>query len=176
VAVALKALAIANNEGVDFVYRLGGYGPERMHLQNLTRELGIEDRVTFGDSLSGDDYLNELRKSHLYLLPSLREHTGLTLLEAMLAGCVPIVANGGGPGSIVAGDRGFKVAVSDPAKMAADIAEAICLLAKDPGLRGKLGGEASRFVATEYSAKNYQNCMAEFYRKAIALKALTLSI
>jgi glycosyltransferase involved in cell wall biosynthesis len=170
VAIALQALAIAKNQGVDFVFRLGGYGPERMHLQNLAKELGIEDRVTFGDSLSGDDYLNELRKSHLYLLPSLREHTGLTLLEAMLAGCVPIVANGGGPGSIVSGNRGFKIAVSDPGKMAAEIVEVICLLARDPGLRGKLGVEASRFAATEYSVKNYQNRMAEIYRKAIALK------
>jgi glycosyltransferase involved in cell wall biosynthesis len=171
VAIALQALAIARNEGVDFVFRLGGYGPERTHLQNLARELGLEDRVIFGDSLSGNDYLNELHKSHLYLLPSLREHTGLTLLEAMLAGCVPIVANGGGPGSIVAGDRGFKIAVSDPAKMAAEIAEVICLLARDPGLRAKLGREASRFVATEYSAKNYQASMAEIYRKALAGKA-----
>ena len=171
VAIALQALAIAINEGVDFVFRLGGYGPERTHLQNLARELGLEDRVIFGDSLSGNDYLNELHKSHLYLLPSLREHTGLTLLEAMLAGCVPIVANGGGPGSIVAGDRGFKIAVSDPAKMAAEIAEVICLLARDPGLRAKLGREASRFVATEYSAKNYQASMAEIYRKALAGKA-----
>jgi glycosyltransferase involved in cell wall biosynthesis len=171
VAVALKALAIANNQGVDFVYRLGGHGPERSHLQNLAKELGLQDRIIFGDSLSGDDYLNELHKSHLYLLPSLREHTGLTLLEAMLAGCVPIVANGGGPGSIVAGDRGFKIAASDPAKMAAEIAEVICLLARDPGLREKLGREASRFVATEYSAKNYQDSMAEIYRKALAGKA-----
>jgi len=171
VAVALKALAIAKNQGVDFVYRLGGYGPERAHLQKLAKELGLEDRIIFGDSLSGDDYLNELRKSHLYLLPSLREHTGLTLLEAMLAGSVPIVANGGGPGSIVAENRGFKIAISNPGKMVAEIAEVICLLARDPRLREKLGGEASRFVATEYSAKNYQNRMAEIYRKALAGKA-----
>jgi len=170
VAVALKALAIANNQGVDFVYRLGGYGPERSHLENLAKELGLEGRIIFGDSLSGDDYLNELHKSHLYLLPSLREHTGLTLLEAMLAGCVPIVANGGGPGSIVAENRGFKIAISNPDKMAAEIAEVICLLARDPGFREKLGREASQFVATEYSAKNYQDSMAEIYRKAVAGK------
>jgi glycosyltransferase involved in cell wall biosynthesis len=171
VAIALQALAIARNEGVDFVFRLGGYGPERTHLQNLARELGLEDRVIFGDSLSGEDYLNELHKSHLYLLPSLREHTGLTLLEAMLAGCVPIVIKSGGPGTIVAENRGFKIAVSDPGKMANEIAETICMLAKDRGLREKLGQEASRFVGAEYSVKNYQNQMADIYRKAIALKA-----
>ena len=168
VAVALKALAIAKKQGVDFLYRLGGYGQEVGHLRNLAMELGIEDRVIFGDSLSGDDYLNELRKSHLYLLPSLRENIGLTLLEAMLAGCVPIVAKGGGPGSIVGENRGFAIPVGKPEKMTAEIAEVICLLARDPGLREKLGGEASRFVATEYSAKNYQDRMAEIYRKALA--------
>jgi glycosyltransferase involved in cell wall biosynthesis len=171
VAIALQALAIAKNQGVDFVFRLGGYGPERTHLQNLARELGLENRVIFGDSLGGEDYLNELHRCHLYLLPSLREHTGLTLLEAMLAGCVPIVVKGGGPGTIVAENRGFKIAASDPGKMANEIAETICMLAKDRGLREKLGQEASRFVADEYSAKNYQNRMADIYRRAIALKA-----
>jgi len=171
VAIAIKSLALAKNQGVDFVYLLGGYGQELSHLQNLKKELGLMDRVAFGDNLNGEAYLNELKRSHLYLLPSLRENIGLTLMEAMLAGCVPIVANGGGPGSIVAENRGFKIAISNPDKMAAEIAEVICLLARDPGFREKLGREASQFVATEYSAKNYQDSMAEIYRKALAGKA-----
>jgi glycosyltransferase involved in cell wall biosynthesis len=90
-------------------------------------------------------------------------------MEAMLAGCVPVVANGGGPGSIVAENRGFKIAISNPDKMATEIAEVICLLAKDSALREKLGAEAARFIATECSAKNYQDRMAEIYRKAVMI-------
>lgn len=172
VAISLKALAIVRTQEVDFVYRLAGYGQELRHLKHLAIELGLEDRVIFCDNLSGEKYFNELKRSHLYLLPSLRENIGLTLLEAMLAGCVPIVVNCGGPGLVVAGNRGFKIAVSDPEKMAIEIAEAISLLATDLGLREKLGREASRFVATEYSAENYQNRMAEFYRKAMMGKRM----
>jgi len=170
VAIALKALALAKNQGIDFVYLLGGYGQELSHLQNLKKELGLMDRVAFGDNLNGEAYFNALKRSHLYLLPSLRENIGLTLMEAMLAGCVPVVANGGGPGSIVAENRGFKIAISNPDKMATEIAEVICLLAKDSALREKLGAEAARFIATECSAKNYQDRMAEIYRKAVMIE------
>jgi glycosyltransferase involved in cell wall biosynthesis len=43
----------------------------------------------------------ELRAAHIYLLPSLRDSAGITLAEAMLAGCVPVVADCAGPGEIV---------------------------------------------------------------------------
>lgn len=46
-------------------------------------------------------YWKELAASHVFLLPSLGESSGLTMMEAMLAGCAPFVADCGGPAHIV---------------------------------------------------------------------------
>jgi len=36
------------------------------------------------------------------------EHFGITIVEAMSAGCVPVVHDSGGPKEIVNGERGFR--------------------------------------------------------------------
>ena len=80
---------------------------------------------------TGADYLKELGESHVFLLPSLRESAGITMMEAMLAGCVPVVADCGGPAHIVTDDCGWKIPVGGRAGMIDALAEAIATLDRD---------------------------------------------
>lgn len=155
VALAIHALARACAEGVDFTYVLGGYGPELEHLRELTRSLAIEDRVQFTPGFSGEEYVGTLNETHVYLLPSLRDNGPVTLMEAMLAGCVPVVADCGGPGEIVSESTGIKVAVRTPAQMISDLTRALIRLDRDRSLIHRLGQAASERIQSCYSEKNY---------------------
>lgn len=116
VAIALQGLAQAKKKGVQFSYRIPSRGPEFEHLQHLAKRLGIGEEVDLGRQMPREDYIRELQDTDLYLLPGLREGGGLTMMEAMLAGCVPIIATCGGPGTAVTDECGVRVPVTSPKK------------------------------------------------------------
>jgi glycosyltransferase involved in cell wall biosynthesis len=166
VSLALHGLDRAKQKGARFRYMLGGRGPELVHLQTLAGRLGLEGEVVFGDALRGDAYAEELKRTHIYLLPSLRENAGLTLMEAMLAGCVPIVADCGGPADIVTGDCGFKIRPESPDQVIGQVCETICLIARKPEIILKAGQAAASRIATAYSEHHYRDCINRVYQEA----------
>jgi glycosyltransferase involved in cell wall biosynthesis len=155
ISLAFAALAEAKKNGVKFQYRLGAQGPEIAHLKRLANRLGLTDEIIFGEGLRGEAYQRELGNTHIFLLPSFRESAGLTMMEAMLAGCVPVVADCGGPGLIVSGDCGFKIPVSSRAQMVKPLADAIVALDRDRQLIGEKGRLASERIAENFSEDNY---------------------
>jgi hypothetical protein len=170
VALALQALARVKSKGVKFHYRFtGGGGPELGALRNLAVNLGLQDDVLLGESLSGPAYREELAATHVFLLPSLRESSGLTMMEAMLAGCVPIVADCGGPAGIVTDDCGCKIAVSNPEQMVNDLAATILMMDRQRDIILKKGCAAAERIATAFSEGNYRKVVGSVY--ASMLKA-----
>ncbi|HEX5220568.1 MAG TPA: glycosyltransferase family 4 protein [Verrucomicrobiae bacterium] len=154
--LALSALSQAKRRGVKFHFYLGANGPEIPHLKELVAKLDLEAEVYFGDTMSREEYQRELGNTHVYLLPSLRESVGLTMMEAMLAGCVPVVADCGGPNFIVTPDCGYKIAVSNPNRMAAEITEVIVAIDRDRTIIAEKGTLASRRIAMHFTEDNYR--------------------
>lgn len=101
VSLALRALAKVASEGMPFHYTVAGGGPEIPALRKLCTKLGLDDRVEFHPGFRDQAYIDALHRSHVYFLPSFRESTPVTLLEAYLAGCYPIVADTSAQGEIV---------------------------------------------------------------------------
>jgi glycosyltransferase involved in cell wall biosynthesis len=172
VALALRALAIAKQNGVKFRYRLGGVGPESDNLQQLARRLGLHEEVIFGDALSGEAYRDELAASHIFLLPSFRESAGLTMMEAMLAGCLPIVADCGGPGYIVTPDCGIKLPVESPEKMVRKIAKTLTNLNQNRPEILKKGQAASIRIASTFSDCDYAAKINSVYKELAGAKTV----
>ena len=170
VALALLALARAKKNGVEFRYRLNGTGPETVHLQKLAARLGLQAEVIFAGSAGFEDYQRELGATHVYLLPSIRESAGLTLMEAMLAGCVPVVADGGGPGSIVTGACGYKIAIGSRDAMVEQLAGVITALARDRKIIAEKGPLARARIATAFSEAHYRKTVNEIYQAVTAGK------
>jgi len=166
IALALPALARLKNQGLKFTYHLGGGGPELNHVRRLADRLGLRENMVFGH-WTGPAYLQELAASHVFLLPSLRESSGLTMMEAMLAGCVPIVANCGGPAHIVTDDCGWKIPVGGRAGMIGALAEAIATLHRNRELLRQKGSLAAQRIATGFSEEAYRRTMNEKYGLAI---------
>ena len=166
VAIALKALALLKQSGVPFQYRYLGKGPELEYLKKLTDRLDLSSEVEFCDSLRGDDYIHALQQSHIYLLPSLREALGLTQMEAMAAGCVPVVAACGGAGPMALEAVSQAISVGSVNEMAEAIAERLAELWNHP-LNWSTQSECSpRAIREKYSAEYYGTEINSFYKIA----------
>ena len=163
VAIALHALTQLKREGIPFRYTYLGRGPELDHLKALAVGLGIEERVNFVDSLSGDEYVQALQSSHVYLLPSLREGVPVTQMEAMAAGCVPIVADCGGAGPMARSSGSQPILVTTKAQMTREIAGAIKMLWLDSERWNDLSQRASEAIRRRYSSEHYRQSMDDFY-------------
>ena len=95
-----------------------GEGPDRAHLEKLTKDYGLGDRVVFAGYVpaAGDIW----REQHVLLLPSRGEGRPLALLEAMMASRPAVVTDVGGIAETVEdGINGWVAESAAPASFAA---------------------------------------------------------
>jgi len=171
--MAILALARVRDRGIRFDYVYGGLGPEREHLRDFIEKLRLADSIHLVDALRGQAYLDRLLSSHLYLLPSLRDGAPVTLMEAMLAGCVPIVLDAGGPGEIVTEDCGFKIPPISPSYVVAQIEQIIVGIHENRTKLGQLSEAASERIRATYSIDNYLSAIDEAYAAITAIPRQT---
>jgi len=167
VAIALKALSIVKSRGVPFSYTISSRGPEFAHLTRLAQKLGLENEVSIGKTLSREEFVRTIQSADIYLLPSLREGAGQTMMEAMLGGCAPVVADWCGPSEIVTDSTGIKIPVTDPETMAVAFADAICALDTDRERLALLGHAASQRMQEEYTEEKYRARINSSYEQAL---------
>ncbi len=96
---------------------LVGKGPLKFKLEKLVKKLGLEEQVVFTGAL--ENVLPALKTFRIFVLPSLSEAFGVTILEAMKAE-VPVVATkvGGIPEIIIQNHNGILVEPKDSKKLA----------------------------------------------------------
>jgi len=163
---ALESLKSVSRQGIEWRLVVGGHGPETPFLRKKAQALGIAARVDFHTGFSGDTYYQKLKDSHIFILPSFRENAPGTILEAMLAGCVPVVVDASAQGDIVSNDFGFKVPVKSAGEITSGIADALIQMARNPSLRISMGQKASDFVARTYREETYVKGIEAIYDEA----------
>lgn len=100
--------------------RVVGDGPERAALRAQAESNGVD--VDFVGALPQAAVAEEMAAARLLVVPSREEALGLVALEAMAAGCVPIVsAVGGLAETVTEGVTGFRCRAED----SGDLAEAL---------------------------------------------------
>lgn len=94
-----------------------GDGPERTHIEMMSREMACSDKITF---LGKQEAVEEiLSVCDLFILPSETESFGLAALEAMACEVPVISSNAGGiPEVNIHGETGYLSNVGDVADMA----------------------------------------------------------
>jgi glycosyltransferase involved in cell wall biosynthesis len=109
-----------------------GYGEEKTDLENLVKNLKLENCVTFIGKTPNNEIIRYMASSDVFVLPSLSEGFPITILEAMASG-LPIVATKvrGLPEILKDGQNGFLVEPANPEQ----IAEKVLLLLNDEKLR-----------------------------------------
>jgi glycosyltransferase involved in cell wall biosynthesis len=94
-------------------FTLIGDGPERSTLEQLVKDLGITNAVSFCGWLRHEEVLKRLRAADVVVLPAIREGGGGVVFEALASGAVPVILDWGGPGDIVHPEVGYKVPPSN---------------------------------------------------------------
>lgn len=72
---------------------VGGSGPETAHLRELARQLGIASVTEFTGWLDKQQNENRYSRAMIYVSIPSSDGTSVSLLEAMSAGCVPVVSD-----------------------------------------------------------------------------------
>lgn len=167
VALALRALAIAHRKGLDFEYHFTMGGPDAAAMKKLATSLGISSKVLFHDMLPRPEYEALVRSSHIYLLPSLRDNTPSALMEGMLAECVPVVADCGGPSLLVPDGTGIRIPLSKPEVFINTMAEKILELDVDRTRLQTLGKAAREWICSEFAQSTYAKRLEDAFDFAL---------
>lgn len=134
---------------------ISGDGPARNELEELTAELGIEDRVTFHGAVNPESIPKMLHRLDVAVAPypapqNPGDHyfSPLKVYEYLAAG-LAVVASGVGelPALLGKGTRGLTVAPGDPEALH----ETLLRLDDDAALRTRLGRAARDAAQTEHS-------------------------
>ena len=145
---------------------IAGEGHQEAEMQQLAKELGIADRVTFHGWVSGDEVNRLLARSRALVFPSLwHEPGGTVAFEAMVNGRAVIMSRVGGmPEVITEGVNGLLVEPSD----VAGLAQAMTRLAEDQSLAVRLG-EAGRRAAENFTLASHVKSLMDIYARYAAV-------
>ncbi|MCT0226814.1 glycosyltransferase family 4 protein [Synechococcus sp. CS-1331] len=120
-----------------------GSGPERQSLEQLARELDIDDSVLFVGPLQGSALVDLLNQNEVMVIPSIwREPFGIVALEGLACGCVPLVSDGGGLVDAV-GQAGLSFKRGD----IHDLTDKLRLLLSDQELRSNLRAKSAAHLS-----------------------------
>ena len=114
----IRAFSKISSRYKNFVLRIGGDGPERARLEDLCKQLNLEDRISFLGRLDRHQVIDEMSTANMFTLSSNYETFGVVVVEALACGLPVISTRCGGPESIVNDCNGFLVPTRDEEALA----------------------------------------------------------
>jgi glycosyltransferase involved in cell wall biosynthesis len=146
----VNAFALAAKEEPRCRLDLIGGGEYEQEIRAIVSREGIESLVRFHGWRSRAEAAQIVRKTDVFVMPSLRECGGTAILEAMALGKPVIVANWGGPADYVNPSCGILVDVSSKEEFVTGLSAAIVKLTRSAELRKSLGGGGKVRVREDY--------------------------
>jgi glycosyltransferase involved in cell wall biosynthesis len=130
-------------------------------LRARCRELGIENSVLFTGIRQ--DIPDILAASSVLVLPSATpEPFGLTVVEAMAAGCPVVATAAGGPlETVLNGETGWLAPPNDPEA----IAERVCRVLEHPGEAEKMGQRGRERARACFAVERYAREIADVFEE-----------
>lgn len=116
VDLQVRLAACLKESGISFHLEIAGDGPERVALEGLAKELGVDSEVAFLGNLSRDETAALMKRSDIFLATSNRkEGWGCTVNEAMASGCVLVASDaiGAVPFLVQDGENGVEFRSED---------------------------------------------------------------
>jgi glycosyltransferase involved in cell wall biosynthesis len=161
----IEAAGLLDGQSVPVVFALVGddlaLGARRT-VERMIEEKHLQGTVRLYPPAFGAEKLAHFRAADMFVLPSHREGMPMALIEAM-ASALPIVATsvGGIPDMVANGVNGLLVAPGD----AAQLAQALQIVAGDPGLRAAMGQANYQRAVQHYSVDRMADRLFAVYRK-----------
>jgi glycosyltransferase involved in cell wall biosynthesis len=149
------------------LFLIVGDGPERMRLEELSRDLMIKENIIFDGLIEHKKLPNYYQMCDLFVLPSKHEGRGLVLIEAMAASKPVVTTDVGVAGElIINGETGFVVPVND----CDELAKKIITLLGNPELRKRMGSQGRAEVMETQDIKKNAHKLREMYEEVLELK------
>lgn len=157
----LEAASYVLREGRQVQFLVVGNGPLRKELGSLAKKLKVEHNVFFTGFVNDEDIPRILAVLDIFVLPSLWEGLGISLIEAMCSG-KPIIATNvdGIPEVVVDGETGVLI----PPKDSKILAEAITELLDSPEKRKRMGEMGRQRALNHFSIEKMVENYEKFYR------------
>jgi glycosyltransferase involved in cell wall biosynthesis len=156
-------LLLKENEKVQFL--IIGDGPEKEKLIKISRELDISDKIVFHKSVS--DTARPLSVMDIFVMPSISEGLGLSILEAMASGLPIVASNVGGIYSLVKeGANGILVDPKNPEALK----KAIGLLLDNEQIRIDMGKKSLKRCEADFSLELFADKVEGLYRETLTQK------
>lgn len=153
----LRAFRIVHDRCPDCRLTLVGDGNLRQSLETLTRELALEEAVTFAGMR--EDVASFLAEGDIFVLSSDYEGMPMSIIEAMAAG-LPVVSTavGGVPDLVEDGKNGLLTPCD-----AQSLAEALLRLVETPTLR-QTQSQSAQKRSTQFSSKSMASTYLAVYQ------------
>jgi glycosyltransferase involved in cell wall biosynthesis len=135
--LAIRAIALAMEQGVAIEFTLLGRRPFEAELRKVARAVGIHDRIRWISQIPQHELFALYRTMHCFLFPSLHDSSGNVVLEAQANGLPVVCLDLGGPATLVTAETAIVVATNgqDEAGVTQALASAIRQLAENENRR-----------------------------------------
>jgi glycosyltransferase involved in cell wall biosynthesis len=153
-------------EGLQWELRVLGTGPLQADCQRRARQLGVDDRIEWLGWRAHHEALQQYQWADVFAFTSLRDTTGIVVLEALSQGVPVICFDHQGVADVVTPACGIKIPVSSPRRAIVDLTAGLRSLAEDPRRRQILSVGA-RQRATKYLWPRQGDRMADVYREVL---------
>ncbi len=138
---------------------------DREAMEAMAGEAGVAERIEFLGRVDDARLVELFRDADMYVTPTRYEGFGLTLLEAMAAGCpvvstaIPVVDE-----IIEHGQNGWLTPYNDPD----GLAQGILRLLDDPALRRRLATAGARTVKEQFDGSKIVRQFEQVYEQVVA--------
>jgi glycosyltransferase involved in cell wall biosynthesis len=145
---AIRAVGALRDQGLNVRHLVLGDGEVRPALERLSRDLGLEDSVTFLGQVNHEELPRYYALAAAAVFSPVGAETfGISIAEAMACG-VPVVATKVGGIPEMVGEEGALLA---PPRDVAGLARVLTELLRDSGLRARLARSARRRVEERFT-------------------------
>ncbi|RXM77061.1 glycosyltransferase family 4 protein [Clostridium tetani] len=162
--INLKAVSKLKEIYPDISYDIIGDGEYKSRLEELVKELCLEDNVSFLGKLEHKEVINIMKQYDIFSLPSYKEGFGMVYIEAMSKGVPVIGVKGEGiEDAIENGINGFLV----ERKNVDELVKTIDFLIKNPKKRMNIGKCAIKTVSDKFTWNVNADKIISIYNKVI---------
>ena len=144
---------------------MAGAGPERVRLEKLATELGIDGQISWLGHLSRQQIEKAFSSAWIQVVPSMwAEPFGLVAAEAMMRGSAVVVSNSGGLGEMVRhGETGFHVTPG----CGKSLSEALLRILMDRKQAEAMGRRAREYALKELAEERMIERFIATYQKLL---------
>lgn len=161
VDLLIKAIPLIKEAIPNVKLFLAGAGPLEKQLKKLVADLKLEENIKFVGFVTGDVKYTYLESADICVLPSVYEHFGISILEAMSFGIPVVASNVGGIPYLV---ENMQTGLLFEPKNVQDLSDKVKFLLLDEKLRKTMGLKAKE-KSKEYTWDKIAAKTIELYEK-----------